>query len=207
MVKRVINEDSVFSVSNVIAFVALIVAIIGLPLFDGLFPSNDTKFTFFQEQASIGNGRLGKGPQIILGLNFSNLGNRAITISDAHIKYALGSNTSKITDCGSSEFTWMGVPWLSFVNENTIVQALPIQILAGMPHSEVIIFEPANVLSISEIEAGNEYRVFACLSMDYLNSSMKKYEKQVPLGYIRFTKDRVIDVNWSNEIRQVTALY
>lgn len=101
----------------------------------------------------------------------------------------------------------MGVPWLSFVKENTHVHAIPIQILAGMPHSEVIIFEPANVLTNSEITSRKDYRVFTCLSLEYMNSTMKKYKKMIPLGYLKITKDRVLDADWSNEISQVISLY
>jgi|GEM_PF-6424519 len=172
-----------------------------LQYWDWLFPSARVDAEIENIQWKIGDGRLGKGPYAILKLQVSNNGSVPINITKLLTKFALGSieaDTPNI-DCDTAGFTWMGVPWDTLLRGPDYVEAVSIEVTPGNLISEVVFFEPAAVLSKREREDWSQYEIFACLEVVAVDGSIERQENQIPLGWVKFDGDRILDFVRSNQ--------
>ena len=201
------TKKSYLNLTNVIAILALIVAILGLPFFEDIFPSHDTKISLFHSSVNIDEGRLGRGPQVTLGINFSNTGNRAITITEINVRFPLGFHDGEIDNCETEDYTWMGVPWDKFIKPSTSVKAMPFQIQPGTPHSEVVTFEPANLLTDNERKEFEAYRAFCCIEITFNDSNTKKHTKKIPIAYVRYDDERILDLSLHPSYSEIISLF
>ena len=195
------KEESFLQPSILIASLSLLVSIvaISMPVAGDLFPSSKTNAAISSSHWTIGEGRLGKGPQLTAKISFSNAGNRTVTVTEMHVKFALGSADAKVESCYSGNFTWMGAPWDRLHREPSAAEAISIQVVSGIPVTEVVLFEPANVLSDEDRKKGDKHQIFACLEFTTVDPNLESQTARMPIGSIEFSDARILDVKASSQ--------
>lgn len=190
--------------NSIVASLGLAVAVVTAwyQFYPSIYPSTHTVAVVSATQWSVADGRLGKGPALLVRISLSNLGNEAITVRGMNVKYALGSGDKKDLNCSSKNYAWAGVPWDEILRGETLTEAIAINVVPSIPVTEVVYFESSDLLSDNEKDSNGIGSMFACLEIDTLNTKLKRISVQHPIGTITYSDNSIVNFRMDDNARE-----
>jgi len=132
--------------------------------------SYTTKMLINHVEYSDSSGRLGSGPQFILGVSFINNGNRPVLIRRIYVSFGEDlENGNFLPDCSIAEGRfWVASPWSNELDKDNLFHPISRSVSPHSIHTALFQFEPLSLKKGTDNDAEN-YTV--CMRVEALDGN------------------------------------